>query len=112
MVGESFSGERQSLGGRVVAVANDRSCVVQRGSYVDVFGPQLSNPTALPIGHTTDQPWPLYAVAPGARHVCRVDRSGWIELWEVAGRRQIARLDPSDRLERTFEMPLTGPSPS
>ncbi|GAC1351048.1 MAG: hypothetical protein NVSMB1_00370 [Polyangiales bacterium] len=99
-----------SLGGPVVAVAGDGACIVQRGTHVDVFGANLAQPKRLPLGDTSGQPGIWYALSSGARYAARVDRTGWIELWDVAASSRAARLEPRAYLPRVFEMPLVGPT--
>jgi|GEM_PF-5052784 len=105
----STAGSRK-LAGPVVAVAADGSCIVQRGTHVDVFGPRLTELKPLPIGDTSGQPGIWYAVSPVARYAARVGRTGWIDLWDVAAARPAQRLDPGLRLPRLFEMPMVGPA--
>ncbi len=86
------------LGGEVLAVADDGSCVVARGASIDLYPPGLSAPTQLPVA--TDSEDARYAVSSGARYFALVDGSGEVDLWSVPDRKRVARLRPpkSDEL--------------
>ncbi len=80
----------------MTAVASDGSALLQRGSHVDVVGPDRRVVKALPLGDPAPKPGVRYAVSDKARFVARIADSDVVELWDVAAGKEIGRIDTGE----------------